>query len=214
MRLIDMIAGKTSSDPKDQPSGVSITAEPTAGLLVSVDAFAEETGVTREAALLAFAALGAVSRNSIQGMLGALSSRASQIESGAEDLRAQELRLTQAIAKKEGFDEAAKACDEIVSKVGLIPKLGWNEDWNVAYIEGVKGCAAAIRDLKKTVVEQATCDHTPEMDGNIQRRVPTEFESSDPKFVRRICSKCKAIYSVFSIFGPMPDWLKKKHGIE
>lgn len=73
-----MLAGKASDDPNDRPSGVKITAEPSAGLLESIEAHAKESGVDIGKAMLAFAALGVVTRRAAGGFVNAILQSAPQ----------------------------------------------------------------------------------------------------------------------------------------
>lgn len=145
MKLSDMLAGRKSEDPKDKPSGVRITFEPSAGLLEHIDALAKDTKCSREEAAAAFAAMGYVSKQAVSGLFGAIAGAAKKIESGEDeaDYRVQELRLTEAAGKKEGFEEAAKACDAIAARRSEIPR-------SVA-----EQCASTIRELKQAFVKDA-----------------------------------------------------------
>lgn len=147
MKLFDMLAGKKpdKDDPKDKPSGVKITFEPSLRLLEEIDAFAQESGVTRESAAAAYAALGCVSRAVTSRFAGAVADRANELRAGKDeaDFREQELRLVEATGKKEGFEEAAKTCDAIAARRSEVPRAVAEQ------------CASAIRDLKRKFVEEA-----------------------------------------------------------
>lgn len=124
MKLVDLFAGTPGDDPKDRPSGVKLVVEPSAGLLEIVDNFREHGGQTREAALLACAALGAVSKKVVGGIFDALTGGGSSKPRSDEDfatekadLDARQLVLTKALAKKEALEEARKACDKIGTEI-------------------------------------------------------------------------------------------------
>jgi hypothetical protein len=146
MKLIDILVGKKSSDdPKDQPSGVRITFEPSVRLLEEIDAMAKSVGCTREAAAASLAAVGQVSQNAVSSFFGAITESAKKYgpREDEADFRTQELRLTEATGKKDGLEQAAKACDAIASHRSGIPR------------EVALQCASSIRDLKQKFIEEA-----------------------------------------------------------
>ena len=158
MKLIDMLAGMESDDPKDEPSGVKLTVEPSAGLLETIDVFAKEYETTREGALLACATLGAVSKKAVGGFFSALvdagDPRATDdIEIREADMRRKELVLARALARKEALEDAAKTCDMIAKDID-----GWTHDKASAVDDDPSlpavMCANAVRELKKRVIEE------------------------------------------------------------
>ncbi len=161
MRLIDMLAGAPGNDgPKDNLSGVKLVVEPSIGLLEIIDDFRARGGETREAALLACAALGAVSKKVVGGIFDALTGgRGSKPSSGDElaaekaELDAKQLVLTKALAKKEALEEAARACDEVAKSVE-----NWTLDENnqdsSSHVDVAVSCAHAVMELMVRVVEE------------------------------------------------------------
>jgi hypothetical protein len=117
MKLIDMLAGRESDDPKDKPSGVKVTVETSVGLLEKIDAQAKAKGLTREECLVAYCALGTVAERSAQGIMGVLAGFAEG--KGVDDgktltgLQRKELRLAEGLAAKNALDEAIKACKDV-----------------------------------------------------------------------------------------------------
>jgi len=144
LKLIDILAGtKGEPNPKDDPSGVKITFEPSVGLLESIEAFAKETKCTLEQASATLVALGDTSKKAIKGFFGAVADAAKKTKVDEADFRVQELRLTEAAGKKDGFEEAAKACDAIAARRSEVAKAVAEQ------------CASTIRDLKREFVKKA-----------------------------------------------------------
>lgn len=151
-----MLAGTPGGDPKDEPSGVKLVVEPSAGLLGIIDDFRQRNGETRETALLACAALGAVSKKVVGGFFGALFGGGDQPRSDEDfaarkaELDAKQLVLTKALAKKEALEDAAKECDKIARSTENWT-LGESNQDSSHHAEVAVSCAEAIRELKDRV---------------------------------------------------------------
>lgn len=154
-----MLAGKKDDpDPKDKPSGVKITFEPSAGMLETIEAFAKDHSCSLGEAARTLAALGSFSKQAVKGLMDSISETAKKIETGEHeaDFRVQELRLAEATGKKEGFEEAAKACDVIAASWDHELKTVGGYDNHSSTAAGVAAsCAKRIRDLKKAFVDEA-----------------------------------------------------------
>lgn len=151
-RLIDILAGKKGEpDPKDKPSGVKITFEPSAGMLETIEAFAKDHSCSLGEAAGALAALGSFSKQAVTGLMTSITETARKIETGEHEAsyRVQELRLAEATGKKSGFEEAAKICLAVAKEC----ETDGRSHSSIRSIM-LEECAERIRSIKKAFIDE------------------------------------------------------------